>query len=774
MTPAANGKKEIDLLEYWRTLLKRKWIIVSVTAVLLGVSAIISFSTTPLFEAQATVLIEDPGTGMLTIQDLLNSNSGLNNDWQGMYFNTQLHILQSRSLAERVAKKLNLADRAELKDGGGGRRSLLQMVKNALSLRWLFGKPAETGVEGAAPPAVDASALYAGVVMGGLKVTPVPDTRLVSLAFVSPYPRLAADVANAVAQEYIDFSIESRSETNRQTSDFLAKSISDIRDDLTKKESELQKYGTQKKFVALSDKDNSVLAEFNQMNAAYGEAEVALVNAETNYRQMRGLRVDALPQQINNPTIQSLRTTLVGLQSDYAEKSRTLGPNNPDLQAIKTKMDTARSQLESEINKAVEAAKSEFETAQNRVYGLGGRLDVKRTEISGMNRDGILYKTLESEISQKRQLLSTLQARQEETGVSARLSGLKTSNIKIVDGALVPDVQVSPNVRRNFLMALLLGLMLGVGLAFVADFLDNSVKGPEDLEKLTGLPSLGVIPHFSTDGHGTRKSGRYTSSYETLYGATPGENATELAKVTEVELINHLFPKIAIAEDYRTVRTAILFSNSDNEARTLAFTSTSPLEGKSATLANMAISFAQLGERVLAIDADLRKPRLHKVFQVRNLAGLSGYLTGRATLEDAIQKTAIENLWILPSGPHPPNPAELLNSRKMRELMGSLKGQFDIILIDTPPVLAVIDPVIVSSIVDGTVLVLRSAKTTRKPLLKTIEELRKAKAVVIGVIFNDAKNRKDGQSSNYFQYEYYQDKGAGEAAEKESRGRTKS
>ena len=291
-----------------------------------------------------------------------------------------------------------------------------------------------------------------------------------------------------------------------------------------------------------------------------------------------------------------------------------------------------------------------------------------------MNRDGILFKTLESEISQKRQLLSTLQARQEETGVSARLSGLKTSNIKIVDGALVPDVQVSPNVRRNFLMALLLGLMLGVGLAFVADFLDNSIKGPEDLEKLTGLPSLGVIPHFSTDGHGTRKSGRYTSSYETLYGAAPGENATELAKVTEVELINHLFPKIAIAEDYRTVRTAILFSKSDNEARTLAFTSTSPQEGKSATLANMAISFAQLGERVLAVDADLRKPRQHKIFQVRNLSGLSGYLTGRAPLDDAIQKTAIDNLWILPSGPHPPNPAELLNSRKMRFTIEQLRG----------------------------------------------------------------------------------------------------
>jgi capsular exopolysaccharide synthesis family protein len=774
MANTASGKKEIDLLDYWRTILKRKWVIVTVTAVLLAISAVVSFTTTPLFEARTTILIEDLNTGVLTIQDLLNSSSGLNNDWQGTYFNTQLHILQSRSLAERVAKKLNLADRAELKDGRTGRRSLIQMVKSVLSLRWLFGKPAESGPGGtAATPTADASALYAGTVLEGLTVTPVPDTRLVTLAFACPYPRLASDVVNAVAQEYIDFSIESRSETTRQTSDFLAKSISDLRDDLAKKESELQKYGNQKKIVTLSEKDNSILAEFNQLNTAYGDAQVALVNAETNYRQMLNLRIDALPQIINNPTIQSLRSTLVQLQSEYAEKSRTLGTNNPDLLNIKTKMDTTRSQLETEHVKAVEAAKSELESSQSRVASLRNRLDGKRTEISGMNRDGILYKTLDSEINQKRQLLSTLQAKQEETGVSARLSGMGTSNIKIVDGALVPESPVSPNVRRNFLVALLLGLILGIGLAFVADFLDNSVKGPEDMEKLTGLPSLGVVPHFSTNG--TRKSGRYASHYESLYGAAPGESASELAKVSEVELINHLFPKISIAEDYRTIRTAILFSKSDSAARTLAFTSTSPQEGKSATLANMAISFAQLGERVLAVDADLRKPRLHKVFQVRNLSGLSGYLTGRAPLEDAIQKTAIDNLWILPSGPHPPNPAELLNSKKMRELLGILKEQFSMILVDTPPVLAVIDPVIISSICDGTVLIVRTAKTTRKPLLKTIEELRKAKAPVIGVIFNDAKSRKDGQSSNYFQYEYYQDKSVDEAAvDKAAGGRTKS
>jgi polysaccharide biosynthesis transport protein len=756
MANTAMVKKEIDLLEYWRIILKRKWVIVTVTAVLLAASGVISFTTTPRFEASASILIEDPGSGMLSIQDLLSSGSGLSNDWQGTYFNTQLRILQSRRLAERVAKKLNLAERAELKDPQAGRRGLIPMIKGVLSLRWLLGKKSETASPDVAAAPADASAIYAGVVLGGLGVAPIPDTRLVALTFVSPFPRLAADVVNTVAQEYIEFSIESRSESNRQTSDFLAEQISGLRDQLRDKETELQKYSKDKKIIQLSDKDNSIISEFTQLNTAYGEARVAMVNAETNYRQMLNLSVDSLPQVISNPLIQTLRTTLTQIQSEYAEKSRTLGANNPDLIAIKIKMDTNLSQLQTEIGKAREAAKSGLEAAQSKVATLGAQLDQKRTDISGSNQDAIRYKALESEVTAKRQLLSQLQAKQEETGVSARLSGLGTSNIKIVDAALTPEAPVSPNIRRNLLVALLLGLICGIGLAFIADFLDNSVKGPDDLEKISGLPSLGIVPHFSTEAR--KKNAPYGSGYESLYGAAPGERFSELAKVTEVELINHLFPKISIAEDYRTIRTAILFSKSDHAARTLAFTSTSPQEGKSATLANMAISFAQLGERVLAVDADLRKPRQHKIFQVRNLAGLSGYLTGRAVLDDAVQKTAIDNLWILPSGPHPPNPAELLNSKKMRELMISLKDQFDMILIDTPPVLAVIDPVIVSSIVDGTVLVVRTAKTTRKPLLKTIEELRKAKAEIIGVIFNDAKARREGQSSNYFQYEYYQDK----------------
>ncbi|MCX6561867.1 MAG: polysaccharide biosynthesis tyrosine autokinase [Candidatus Aminicenantes bacterium] len=755
MVHTATGKKEVSLLEYWRIVLKRKWVIVSVTAVLLAASGVMSFTSTPLYRAGVTILIEDPGSSMLTIQDLLSTSTG-STDWMGTYFNTQLKILQSRLLAERVAKKMNLAARAELLEPSAEKGSLLRMVKTVFSLRWLKGRSGPAPE--ATPPirAEDPSAAYAGFVIDGLGVVPVAETRLVSLTFTSPYPRLAADVANTMAQEYINYSIESRFEATQQTTDFLNEQIARIREELAAKQRELTKYTDQKKIVPLNDKESSVVGQYADQFKVFNEAQLARINAEASYRELSGLKADSLPQLVNNPTIQSLRTTYVTLQSDLAEKSRTLGPSNPDLIATKTRLDSTKTQLEGEIKKAADAAYVAWQTALGKERTMDALLAGKRSEVSRMSNENIFAESLDREIQSRQELLKKLQDQQATTDVSARLNGLKTSNIKIVDPAVVPEAPFSPAVKRNLMVALLLGLLLGLGLAFVSDFLDNSIKGPEDLEKLTGLPSLGIIPHFSAGS--TRKKNGY-ANYGGVYGAADGGVDTALAKVTEVELINHLFPKISIAEDYRTVRTAILFSHPDSAPRTIAFTSTSPEEGKSATLANLAISFAQLGDRVLAVDADLRKPRLAKVFQVRNLTGLSGVLTGRATLDDAIQKTAIDNLWVLPGGPHPPNPAELLNSRKMKELLVQLKEQFSVVLIDLPPVLAVIDPVIVSSMVDSTVLVIKTGKATRKPLLKTIEELRKGKASIIGAIFNDSKARKSGLSSNYFQYEYYQDPG---------------
>jgi capsular exopolysaccharide synthesis family protein len=353
-----------------------------------------------------------------------------------------------------------------------------------------------------------------------------------------------------------------------------------------------------------------------------------------------------------------------------------------------------------------------------------------------------------------RTLLSTLVAKQNEIQVSSQLGGLRTSNIKVVDRALVPRAPFTPNIRRNLLMALIAGLFGGLGLVFLVEYLDNTVKGPEDVEKLVKLPSLGVIPFLTADGG--RKKGDPYGSYRS-YGTAPDKPGQALPEVREIELINHLYPKFSIAEDYRTVRTSILFSHADSTPKTIAFTSTLPQEGKTATVSNLAVSFAQLEGKVLLIDADLRKPRLSKVFNLRNVSGLSSYLAGKNSFDEVLQKTSIENIWTIPSGPHPPNPAELLNSKRMKELLAEAKERFTVVLLDTPPVLAVIDPVIVSSLADSTVFVVRAGKTTRRPLVRAVEEIRKSKADIIGVVFNEVRLGRQGMGTpfyHYYQYEY--------------------
>jgi len=755
-------KMEFDLLEYWRIVWKRKWIILSSMAILAALAGVYSFTTTPLFQATTTLLVEEPSSNRLTIEDILNSASGMEGSIQ-KYFNTQLKILRSRSLAERVAKRMGLGRRPEFKSKQQGKSSLVLLVKGFLKMGWLFPKKEAATSGPLATPMFDVDLVYASYVLGGLDVQYVQETNLIDLGFRSPYPQLATDIVNTLADEFIGFSIETRYEATQQTKDFLDEQIARLREDLATKSREMQKYTEEKKILKLSDNENNVVAKFSDIQKAANEARVNRINAEVNYRELNSLRIDSLPEVITNATVQNLKTNYLNLKSEYEEKIRTIyKPEHPEMVQMRTKLDTLRTQLEQEIRKAMDSAESEFRTVKDKEDRLEKELETQRSDITKMNNDAILFKSLESDVQSIQTLLNALISKQNETQVSARISGFRTSNIKILDRAMVPQRPVSPNHKRNLMIGVLLGMFLGVGLAFLSDFLDNTIKVPEDLERLTDLPSLGIIPHFSPSG--VKEKGYYYSAYSyryrSRYGPKVENKPGEVAKATEVELINLLFPKISIAEDYRAVRTAILFSQTEPSSKIITFTSTSPQEGKSATISNLAVSFAQLGEKVLVIDADLRKPRLHKIFKIRNRAGLSDFLTGRAAFEEIVQKTAAEHLSLIPSGVHPPNPAELLNSKKMRELLGLVREKYATILIDTPPVLAVIDPVIVSSLADMTVLVLKMGSTSRKPFLMAIAELRKAKAEIIGVILNDAKIRRNGHGLNSlsFQYEYYQDK----------------
>jgi len=734
------NKKEIDLFDIWRIALKRKWIIVSAVLIVLIITAVHLFTRIPLYKATATIIIENPSSNMLNINDTYPSSPYYQYDFTGTYFNTQLRLLTSRSMAERVARRMSLSDRPELQAGQEHRNNIFHTFKDFVTLKWLFKKkPAEEEADSERVFEQNPNEVYAFTVLGGLSVSPIEETRLVEVSYSSPHPQLAADVVNTVVGEFINYSVEMRYEATQQASEFLNEQIAQLRSELSAKEREIQRYGEEKELLYLSDKESSVVSKFGDLNSALTQAQIERIKTESSYLELRDLAVDSLPQYINNPVIQSLKTEYNQMLNSYQEKLKTFKPSYPEMVSLSAKIDSMRNQLKEEIQKAVNAAESDYRAALKEENKLQGLLSEQRKDVIQMNNNAILYNSLKIEIENKRNLLNSLLARQNETLVSARLKGLKSSNIKIIDTALVPGAPYYPNKSRSLMLALLLGLFMGVGMAFLIDYVDSTIKEPEEAERLVQLPSLGVIPFVSKDG---MKRGNAYTSY--TYGT---EEQKEPLKIEYFEMINHIYPKLSVSENYRTLRTSILFSHAGSVPQVICYTSAFPQEGKTATLVNTAVSFAQLSKKVLMIDADMRKPRLHKVFDLSITNGLSSYLTGKINLEEAVKETKLENMFVITSGPHPPNPVELIDTPRMKELIDAVRGQFDFIFIDTPPVLAVVDSAIVSSISDGTVFIVKIGKTTRKAYVNSIRALEQVKANIIGVVYNEMKVKGRGYYS---------------------------
>jgi capsular exopolysaccharide synthesis family protein len=356
--------------------------------------------------------------------------------------------------------------------------------------------------------------------------------------------------------------------------------------------------------------------------------------------------------------------------------------------------------------------------------------------------------------------------RQSETGVSASLRGLRTSNIKLVDRAEVPLFPSSPNKKKNLLLGFIVGLMGGLGLAFLLDYLDNSVKNSEDVEKYAKLPTWGIVPTFDPDGfrkgygygygYGHRKKGTEGAVKGKAGGAEAKGKDDALPRLKFIELISYFAPKSSFAESYRSIRTALLLSSPETQLKILVVTSPLPIEGKTATICNLAVTLAQMNKRVLILDADLRKPRQHKIFGIKNLNGLTNYLASRLELKELIKPTYIPSLFLVNAGPVPPNPSELLGSDKMASFLDMMRKYFDYVLIDTPPLLAVTDSMIIPK-TDGVVLIVWAGRTSREALMRAREELGLMKIKTLGVILNHLDISKHDYYYRHHYYHYYSD-----------------
>ena len=717
---------EIDLRKYVDILFRRRWTIISVTLIAVVLTLVVSLTMRPFYTARGMVMIEKE-PNILSFEDIFQIET-----FRDDYFQTQYKLLQSRSLAERTIEKLKLWEKEEF---AGKRQVKPEDLKDPVFRRKMVER-----------------------FLDRLEVKPVRMTRLVEVSLKAHEPALARDCVNAVFDSFVDMNIETKYEATEQATEFLSQQIADLKKEIGQKEQELQNYGQEKNIVILSDKETTILDRLSELNKALTEAQIDRVRKEAYYNEIKNASPDYIPEALSNPLIQRLREDYIRLSREYSKMEEKFQPEYPEMQRLKAELDSARELLRNETENLVKAAYSEYQASLKKEKSLQEVFDHQKEEAFRLNSNAILYNSLKIEIENKKNLLESLLKRQSETGVSARLRGLRTSNIRIVDRADIPISPSSPKKLRNILLALFLGLFGGVGLALLMEYLDNSVKSVEDVERYSGLPTLGVVPPF---GENSKAYGYYYAYISEEYGhkkrsGKKTEEKTE-EKPQSIELITHFAPESAFAESYRSLRTALLLSGPQNNLKAIIVTSPLPSEGKSATVSNLAVSLAQMGKKVLLVDADLRRPKQHRIFNLKNHDGLTNYLALDLEPEKLVKTTVVPSLYLINSGPIPPNPAELLSSDKMARLMEKLRQGFDFILIDTPPILTVTDAQILGKISDGLVLVVQAERTPREALSQTREILDMLTLKSVGVVINYLSLDTRSYYARHYYRRYYKE-----------------
>jgi polysaccharide biosynthesis transport protein len=713
--------------DYLRVLYKRRWVAIPGFLLIFLTGTIDSIRTVPIYEARTQLLIEKDARRATSINTVLQDQESYYND---DFYPTQYKMLQSRTLAARTVEALERNMRPEQVPSGGGFSlnplSLLSMAISGVSS--LFSAPSAPSAS-ASTAVADAEMVRSGKIdrlIGSLSVVPVQRSRLVDLRFRSPDPEFAMRAVNELANQYVKQSLEYRFLASQEASDFLSKQLEDQRKQVEASDAALQQYKESHNAASVDDKQNLVVQKLTALNAQVLQAKFELVDKEGMYSfllslEQKGAPLDTLPAIVTNDFIQKLKGSLAGLREQRAQLvARGLGEGHRDMVALDTQIKANETQLQSEMSKVAESIKADYSAAQGKVRDLEGSLNAQKAEAMGLDRKLIEYTALEREADSNRKLYDNLLERSKETGVSSEFKG---SNIQIVDRAEYPRAPVLPRVQRDLVMSGLGGILLALGLAFGFEYFDSRIKSPDEVKAHLELPFLGMVP---------------------LAEGTNGEAPMLQSDVSP-----------AFAESIRSIRTAVLFSSADEGARSIIVTSTGPHEGKTLIASSLAITMAQAGQRTLVVDADMRRPRMHEALGRSQEPGLSNVLVGDVALADATRPTAVENLWVLAAGHIPPNPAELLGSRKYDDLFAELKRRFDWIVIDAPPVMPVTDAALLAHSAGGVVFVVGSEMTPRQSAVAALDQLRGANAKFVGVVLNRVNvTRHSYYYSPYYRKEY--------------------
>jgi len=711
---------ERHLMDYVRVIYKRRWVAIPVFLAVVAVGAINSYRTTPLYRASTQILIEKDTPKVGDLSTIFQQNDGWYND---DFYQTQYRILQSRSLGRKTAEMMHLDKHPALARASqevrapwtlrGALAGAVGIVKTAVG-----SAPAEAPPQKAAKDD-DPYSRYANIVLGALDVAPVRNSRLVDISMTSTDPQLAADLANAHARTYIEQNLEYRFTASKDATDWLEGQLAEQRKKVEATEAELQRYKEQHDAVAVEDRQNIVVQRLSDLNGAATKAKTTRIEKEALYNQLRSIQnsnaIDSFPAVLGNDYIQKLKSDLGDLQRQQAELADKYGDRHPEMVKVRSAIQSAEAKLQVEIDKVVLSVKSEYDSALAQERSLVGALEGGKAEALSLNRKGIEFSVLQREAESNRQVYEALLQRTKETGISGEL---KASNIRVVDAAEVPGSPFLPRRQQDITTAAFSGLVLALGLVFLFEYLDNRIKSPQELRAQLNVPFLGMVPSIDVKSSGTL-----------LQDGVPPN----------------------FAEAIRGVRTNVLFSSADEGVRLIVVTSAGPGEGKSMFSSNLSVSLAQAGQRVLHVDADMRRPRVHAIFDIAQEPGLSNLLVGDCKPSAAIRKTSVQNLCVLAAGMIPPNPAELLGSKRCEEFFATLGQNFDWVILDSPPVLAVADASILANTATGVVFVVGADQTSRQAARAALEQLEAVQAHVIGAVLN----RVDLEKNPYYYSAYY-------------------
>jgi polysaccharide biosynthesis transport protein len=688
----------VILRQFIYMLIKRKWLILSAALVAAALGGVRTMLKTPLYAATVRIQIEREPAKIVEGGSITPSDQGGTD-----FLRTQFELLKSRALAERVVSSLHIQDDEEF------------FKARTVSLLSILTGPPKAQLPS---PAVR-QGWAAGTVLSNMSVLPVAGSRLVDITYVDTNPGRAQQIANGYADAYIAANLDKRLQANFYAKSFLDEQIKQLKIRLEESERALLDFTEQQKMVQETDKTSIAENNLAAANAAVGQLISERIKNEQSWHQVENAKAINLPQLLSNSVIDALRGQRKTLETEYQEKLENFKPSYPAMVAISNKIKEVDRQLAAEVNTIRNSLKGAYESSLSQENVMKARIEALTAEVLDLQKKGIQYNILKREVETNRSLYNSLLQRFKEVDIAG---GVGTNNVFIVDKAELPGGPFEPNLPRSLAFSLAIGLGAGIGFAFLLEMIDDRIRAPEEIEQLSGLATLGVIPRVNDDEH-------------------------------LIEIVAD--PRSTLAEAYRSMASAMQFSTEAGLPKSIAVTSTGAGEGKSVTALAVARYFAQMGLKVLLVDADLRKPSLHTKLNLDNSIGLSNYLTGTSLPPDVLQKTGHANLAFMASGPLPPNAADLLSGTRIFSLISLGSEVFDLIIFDSPPLLGLADAQLLASATAATVFVVGAGDKGKGMIRSALRRLQLARITVIGAVLTKFDPRTVGYAYGYgYGYSY--------------------